>query len=29
VRMDWDDKAKKLSVRLMAEAWVTAGKAKP
>jgi hypothetical protein len=29
VRMDWDDKAKKLSVRLMAEAWVIAGKAKP
>jgi hypothetical protein len=29
VRMDWDDTAKKLSVRLMAEAWVTAGKAKP
>jgi hypothetical protein len=28
VRMDWDDKAKKLSVRLMAEAWVTSGRTK-
>lgn len=28
LRMDWDDKTKKLSVRLMAEAWVIAGRSK-